>query len=70
MIAPCLLCSCEVAMGDLQSEEQRDVLLEMKLPVLPAPTTDVVVTATLSYFNVITSFVDTVSAQLKLERTG
>ena len=57
-------------MGDLQSEEQRDVLLEMQLPVLPAPTADMVVTATLTYFNVITSSVDTVSAQLKLERTG
>lgn len=65
-----LLCSCEIAMGDLQSEEQRDVLLEVQLPVLPAPTTDLVVTATLTYFNVITSSLDTVTAQLNLERTG
>ena len=70
MIAPCLLYSCEVAMGDLQSEEQRDVLLELQLPVVPAPTIDTVATATLTYFNVITSSMDTVSAQLKLERTG
>ena len=42
-------------MGDLQSEEERDIVLELKLPAMASPQQDTVLKATLSYFNVITS---------------
>ncbi len=57
-------------MGDLQSEEQRDIIIEVFLPALPGPTTDTVISCKLVYFNVITSALDTVDCPLNLERTG
>ena len=57
-------------MGDLQSEEGRDVLLEIQTPIVPSSCSDAIVTASLGYFNVITSSLDNVSAVLTLERTG
>ena len=57
-------------MGDLQSEEERDIVLELKLPALPAPEVDNVVKATLSYFNIITSELDTVTYELTIKREG
>ena len=58
-------------MGDLQSEEERDIVLELTLPALPgAIEGDPVVKAQLSYFNVITSQMDTVECQLAIDRTG
>ena len=57
-------------MGDLQSEEERDIVLELKLPALPAPKVDNVVKATLSYFNIITSELDTVTYELTIRREG
>ena len=62
--------SCEIAMGDLQSEEERDIVLELKLPAMTSPQQDTVLKATLSYFNVITSEFDTVQSELKLQRGG
>ena len=57
-------------MGDLQSEEQRDIIVELFLPALPGPTSDKVISSQLVYFNVITSALDTVECPLILERTG
>ena len=57
-------------MGDLQSEEERDIVLELKLPALPSPTQDTVLRSTLSYFNVINSELDTVQSELVLSRGG
>jgi predicted secreted Zn-dependent protease len=58
-------------MGDLQSEEERDIVLELNLPALAGPIEgDPVVKAQLSYFNVITSQLDTVDCQLNVNRTG
>lgn len=58
-------------MGDLQSEEERDIVLELTLPALPGPVEGVpVIRAQLSYFNVITSQMDTVDCQLTVNRTG
>ena len=57
-------------MGDLQSEEQRDIVVEMLLPALPSPATDNVISCRLTYFNVITSALDNVEGPLNLERTG
>ncbi len=45
---------CEIGIGDLQSEEERDIVLELKLPLLPFPQKDLVLKASLSYYNVIT----------------
>ena len=58
-------------MGDLQSEEERDIVLELMLPVLPGPVEkDLVMKVELSYFNIITSQLDTVECQLAVNRTG
>ena len=57
-------------MGDLQSEEERDIVLELKLPAMTSPQQDMVLKATLSYFNVITSEFDTVQSELTLQRGG
>ena len=57
-------------MGDLQSEEERDIVLELKLPALSSPTQDTVLRSTLSYFNVITSEFDTILSELILSRGG
>ena len=57
-------------MGDLQSEEERDIVLELKLPAMASPQQDTVLKATLSYFNVITSEFDTVQSELNLQRGG
>ena len=62
--------SCEVTMGDLQSEEERDILLELKLPVLSASTSDVIMTGQLVYFNVISSTMDNIGSNLIIERNG
>ena len=62
--------SCEIAMGDLQSEEERDIVLELKLPAMASPQQDMVLKATLSYFNVITSEFDTVQSELNIQRGG
>ena len=65
--------SAEVALGDLQSEEQRDVLMEIQLPICPDLGTDGGIlnyaSVTLSYFNVITAVMETVTADLPVSRT-
>ena len=63
-------CSCEIPMGDLQSEEERDIVLELKLPALASPAQDTVLRTTLSYFNVINSELDTIQSDLVLSRGG
>ena len=66
----CSTCSCDIAMGDLQSEEERDIVLEIKLPAVASPGQYTVLKTTLSYFNVITSEFDTVQSDLILSRGG
>lgn len=57
-------------MGDIQSEEGRDLVLELELPPVPASEHVPLVSVELSYFNVITSQFDTVQCQLTTNRTG
>ena len=57
-------------MGDLQSEEKRDVVLELKLPAVSSLVQDHVLKASLSYFNVITYAANTVTFNLNIERKG
>lgn len=61
---------CEVAMGDLQSEEERDILIEITLPKIGADTSEEVVKGQLSYFNVISSNLDNVDFNLVLHRNS
>ncbi|XP_062523654.1 uncharacterized protein LOC134198303 isoform X2 [Corticium candelabrum] len=51
---------CEVKIGDVQSEEQRDIVIQLQLPQLqaPQPEPEVVLEAELSYFNAITSMME------------
>ena len=59
----------EVALGDLQSEETRDVLLELTLPV--SAEGDVKYgSISLSYFNVITSVMETLKLDLIVVRSN
>jgi hypothetical protein len=45
-----------VTLGDIQSEEEKDILAEIKLPALPAVNNNVpIVKLSLTYFNVLTS---------------
>ena len=66
--------SCEIAMGDIQSEEGRDIVLELELPALSSASDSaqgiLIATAELSYFNIITSQLDVIKSQLKTDRTG
>ena len=56
-------------MGDLQSEEERDVLLEISLPTTGEEAKDwTVVCPKLTYFNVISSMMEEVVADLKVQR--
>ena len=60
-------------MGDLQSEESRDIVLELNLPCLPSrgASEQVVLARTeVSYFSVINSQFETVEHQLTTNRTG
>ena len=59
----------EVALGDLQSEETRDVLLELTLPI--SAEIDVKYgSISLSYFNVITSVMETLKLELIVARSN
>ncbi|KAI6649334.1 hypothetical protein LOD99_11700 [Oopsacas minuta] len=66
--------SAEVALGDLQSEEQRDVLMELQLPVCSDLGADGGIlnyaSITLSYFNVMSSVMETVKSDLPVPRTN
>ena len=65
--------SAEVALGDLQFEEERDVLMEIQLPACPDLATEGAIlnyaSVTLSYFNVITAVMETVTADLPVSRS-
>ena len=61
--------SAEVALGDLQSEEQRDVLMEIQLPICTSGSL-CYASVTLSYFNVITTGMETIITELLVERTN
>lgn len=57
-------------MGDLQSEEERDIVMEIDMPALPdAKENYPVLKSQLSYFNIITSRMETVDCQLTVNRT-
>ena len=59
----------EVALGDLQSEETRDVLMELTLPVSTGGAVRYSALS-LSYFNVITAAMETVRMDLTVDRAN
>ena len=61
---------CEILLGDLQSEEGRDIVLTLILPALEASEQACVLKATLTYFNVIRSAMQVASCELVLNRSG
>ena len=60
----------EVALGDLQSEETRDVLLELTLPPSAAGGCVKYSSLSLSYFNVITAAMETLRVELVIDRAS
>ena len=63
---------CVVNLGDVQSEEGKDIVVEMKLPPLAEPRDEptVVLTAELGYFNAITNVMETTTTTLRVRRPG
>jgi hypothetical protein len=63
---------CEVKLGDIQSEEQRDIVIQVKLPQLksPQPDPEVILEAELSYFNAITSMMEKDVTVVRVNRIG
>ena len=60
-------------MGDLQSEEERDVVIKLSIESLPIPreqTPQSLLNVTANYFNVISSNLDTTFGNLGALRTG
>eukprot|EP01119_Soliformovum_irregulare_P023282 TRINITY_DN8112_c0_g1_i3.p1 TRINITY_DN8112_c0_g1~~TRINITY_DN8112_c0_g1_i3.p1 ORF type:complete len:459 (+),score=96.12 TRINITY_DN8112_c0_g1_i3:85-1377(+) len=59
----------ELSLGDIQSEEQRDIVMAMQLPELPSEDVQwVYASVELSYFNVLTCMMESVTCQAQLER--
>jgi len=61
---------CEVTLGDLQSEEERDVLVSMRFPALPQPrpTFDTYMRCNLTYLDVQAKDFATAAATIQLAR--
>ena len=63
--------SCEIQLGDIQSEEERDIVLELSVPEVEGSLEGAVVRVRLSYFDVISSsFVDDLCTDLVVSRNG
>ena len=68
-----LIPSVKINIGDLQSEEKRDVVLKLTLDAVPIPYStkpQMVLNAQTDYFNVITDTLDTGKATLSVFRPG
>ena len=60
---------CVVSLGDLQSEEERDIIIPIKLEALDTECmAQPLIKVTLSYFNVITALMQTTSIDLAVDR--
>lgn len=62
--------SATVTLGDMQAEEARDVVLQLRLTALdaPAPSSTAHITATLTYVSVLTASLGSQTAELSLAR--
>ena len=56
--------------GDLQSEEERDILVEIEVPKVSNTCSMSVVSCRLSYFNVVTQSDDSAVCDLMIERSN
>jgi hypothetical protein len=64
---------CEIQLGDIQSEEERDIVLQLSLPAVEADQEEQGpdVRATLSYFDILSStLVPNITAELMVARRG
>lgn len=59
----------ELSIGDLYSEEQRDIVVELSLNLVNEFTCQDVVTFTVSYFNVIATEIDSIKVTARISRT-
>ena len=60
---------CVVSLGDLQSEEERDIVIPINLEALETEClAQPLIKVTLSYFNVITTLMQTATAELAVDR--
>lgn len=60
---------CVVTLGDLQSEEERDIVIPINLEAMKAEcVAQPLIKVTLSYFNVITALMQTVTVDLTVDR--
>ena len=65
--------SCEIQLGDIQSEEERDIVLELSLPIVDGSSEveGAVLRVKLSYFDVLSStLVDDAHTDLVITRRG
>ena len=64
-----LLFRCVISLGDLQSEEERDIIIPINLEALEAECVgQPLIKVTLSYFNVITTLMQTTTVDLAVDR--
>lgn len=62
-------CRCVVPLGDLQSEEERDIIIPINLEAIEAEcSAQPLIKVTLSYFNVITALMQTAVVDLAVDR--
>lgn len=60
---------CVISLGDLQSEEERDIIIPINLEPLEAEcAAQPLIKVTLSYFNVITTLIQTTIVDLAVDR--
>ena len=66
--------SCEIQLGDIQSEEERDIVLQLALPAVEGDEVEEqgpVLRASLSYFDILSStLVADLTAELLVARRG
>ena len=64
-----LLQRCVISLGDLQSEEERDIVIPINLEAMGAEfVAQPLIKVTLSYFNVITTLMQTTIVDLAVDR--
>ena len=59
-----------MSLGDLMSEERRDILLHLTLSASHWKEKDTILKASLRYFNLINSTIESAECKLEVNRTG
>ena len=66
----CFTFSVKMNIGDLQSEECRDIILKLKIDQYSSVTAQCLLLADVNYFNVISTTLRRESGSLKITRSG